>query len=224
MPPTDPSGTSLQRRMDLALLYPICLVMLLAAVTAYYVAAHFSRVVHDHWLSDSVNSLAEAIATGPDGAQLELDERARALIVRDAEDRTWYRLVSPTRGTIGGSNEVPLAKGTDDVDSVGATRLFESRIDGERVRVASLNLAAARFGEPLTLLVAETMHKRTRTAREIVTAVLVPQMLLTALAIGLLLRAVRRTVRPLKTVAARLSAQSHLGQDPVSVPGAPGEV
>src|SRR3954468_9247455 len=149
MSPTDSSGTSLQRRMDLALLYPICLVMVLAAVSAYYVAAHFSRVVHDHWLSDSVNSLAEAIAPGPNGAQLELDERARALIVWDAEDRTWYRLVSPTRGTIGGSNDVPMVTAASDPDTVGGTRLFESRIAGERVRVASLDLSAARYGEPL---------------------------------------------------------------------------
>src|SRR3569833_883406 len=132
MPPTDPSGTSLQRRMDLALLYPICLVMLLAAVTAYYVAAHFSRVVHDHWLSDSVNSLAEAIAPGPNGAQLELDERARALIVWDAEDRTWYRLVSPTRGTIGGANEVPLVLFAVVFVLVGASRLFVCRFVGVR--------------------------------------------------------------------------------------------
>jgi len=224
MSPTDPSGTSLQRRMDIALLYPICLVMVLAAVSAYYVAAHFSRVVHDHWLTDSVNSLAEAIAPGPSGARLELDERERALIVWDAEDRTWYRLVSPSRGTISGSNDVPIASDADDVVSVGGTRLFESRIAGERVRVASLNLPAARYGEPLTLLVAETVHKRNRTAREIAAAVLVPQLLLTALAIGLLLRAVRRTVRPLKVVAARLSAQSHSSLDPVPFTGAPIEV
>ena len=224
MSPTEPSGTSLQRRMDLALLYPICLVMVLAAVSAYYVAAHFSRVVHDHWLSDSVNSLAEAIAPGPNGAELELNERVRALIVWDAEDRTWYRLVSPTRGTIGGSNDVPTETAADDTASVGATRLFESRINGDPVRVASLNLPAARYGEPLTLLVAETMRKRTRTAREIVTAVLLPQLLLTALAITLLLRAVRRTVRPLKTVAAQLSAQSHSSLHPVPFTGAPIEV
>lgn len=224
MPPTELSGTSLQRRMDLALLYPICLVMVLAAVSTYYVAAHFSRVVHDHWLTDSVNSLAEAIAPGPKGAQLELDERERALIVWDAEDRTWYRLDSPTRGTIDGSTDVPTLTDAHDVDSVGETRLFEAQIDGERVRVASLDLPAARYGEPLTLLVAETMHKRTRTAREIATAVLLPLLLLTVLAIGLLLRAVRRTVRPLKTVAARLSAQSHSSLDPVPFAGAPIEV
>ena len=224
MPPTELSGSSLQRRMDLALLYPICLVMVLAAVSAYYVAAHFSRVVHDHWLSDSVNSLAEAIAPGPNGALVELDERERALIVWDAEDRTWYRLISPTRGTIDGSNDVPTITSATDVVSVGSTRLFESEINGERVRVASLDLPAARYGEPLTLLVAETVHKRTRTAREIVTALLVPQLMLTALAIALLLRAVRRTVRPLNTVAARLSAQSHSSLDPVPLEGAPLEV
>ena len=224
MSPAEVSGTSLQRRMDLALLYPICLVMVLAAVSAYYLAVHFSRVVHDHWLSDSVNSLAQAIAPGPDGAHLDLDEHARALIGWDAEDRIWYRLVSPTRGTIGGSNDVPLVTAADDPDMVGVTRLSESRIGGERVRVASLDLPSARYGEPLTLLMAETVRKRTRTAREIATAVLVPQLLLTVLAIGLLLRAVHRTVRPLQTVAARLSAQSHSSLDPVPLASAPLEV
>ncbi|MEJ0038703.1 MAG: sensor histidine kinase [Gammaproteobacteria bacterium] len=224
MSPTEISGTSLQRRMDLALLYPICLVMVLAAVTAYYVAVHFSRVVHDHWLSDSANSIAQAIAPSPDGARLDLDERARALVGWDAEDHIWYRLVSPTRGTVGGTGEVPLVTAADNPDSIGGTRLFESQIEGERVRVASLDLPAARYGEPLTLLVAETVHKRTRTAREIATAVLLPQLLLTALAIALLLRAVHRTVRPLQTVAARLSAQSHSSLDPVPLTGAPIEV
>src|SRR5689334_16846878 len=153
MPATEVSSTSLQRRMDLALLYPICLVMVLAAASAYYLAVHFSRVVHDHWLSDSVNSLAQAIARGPTGAQLELDERARAFIGWDAEDRTWYRLVSPTRGTLGGSKEVPLPTAADDPIAVNGTRMFESSIGGERVRVASLDLPAARYGEPLTLIV-----------------------------------------------------------------------
>ena len=224
MPATDVSTTSLQRRMDLALLYPICIVMLLAAVSTYYLAVHFSRVVHDHWLSDSVNSLAQTIAPGPNGAHLELDQQARALIGWDAEDRTWYRLVSPTRGTIGGSSDVPLVTPAVDLDTIGGTRLFESRIGEDHVRVASLDLSPARYGEPLTLLVAETERKRTRTAREIAVAVLVPQLLLTALAIGLVMRAVHRTVRPLTTVAARLSAQSHSSLDPVPLEGAPLEV
>jgi two-component system sensor histidine kinase TctE len=224
MPPTEVASTSLQRRMDLALLYPICLVMLLAAASAYYLAVHFSRVVHDHWLSDSVNSLAQAIAPGPEGARLDLNERARALIGWDAEDRTWYRLVSPTRGTVGGSTEVPLPTAADEPISVNGTRMFEGSIDGERVRVATLELPVARYGEPLTLIVAETVRKRTRTAREIAAAVLLPQLFLTVLAIGLLLRAVHRTVRPLQTVAARLSAQSYASLDPVPLAGAPLEV
>src|SRR5206468_3836178 len=130
MPAAEVSSTSLQRRMDLALLYPICLVMLLAAVSTYYLAAHFTRQVHDHWLSDSVNSLAQAIARAPNGAHLDLDDRAVKLIGWDAEDTTWYRLVSPTRGTVGGSNDVPLVTGADDPDTVNGTRLFESRIGG----------------------------------------------------------------------------------------------
>ncbi len=216
---------SLQRRMDIALLYPICLVMVLAAISAYYVAAHFSRVVHDHWLTDSVNSLAEAIAARPQRRTTRA-RRARACAHR-VGCRGSHRGIGSSHRRAEPSAVPTMFRSltdADDVVSVGGTRLFESRIDGERVRVASLNLPAARYGEPLTLLVAETVHKRTRTAREIAAAVLVPQLLLTALAIGLLLRAVRRTVRPLKVVAARLSAQSHSSLDPVPFTGAPVEV
>ena len=211
--------------MDLALLLPLGAVMLLAAAIAYSLAAHFSRVVHDQWLSDSVNSLAQAIVPGPGGARLELDDRARALFGWDAEDRTWFRLESPSRGTLGGSAEVPLHPAIADAfDPVGDTRIFDGRIGGERTRIARLSLPAARYGENLQLLVAETVRKRSRTAREIAVAVLIPQLVLSGLALLLLSRAVHRTVQPLRQLADQLNVQSHASLAPLPVTGAPVEV
>ncbi len=218
----DPSGRSLQRRMDAALLVPLCAIMVLAAIISYYLAAHFARIVHDRWLSDSVNSLAQVISSGPRGVELDLNGPARALFGWDAEDRTWFRLLSPTRGTIAGSTKVPVAGAAD--DAFGDTRLFDTTIDGERVRVARLDLPPAQYGEALQLLVAETVRKRARTAREIAIAVFIPQVLLSALAVFLLLRAVRRTVHPVERLAAQLNAQSHLSLDPLPLAGAPREV
>ena len=219
---TDSSGRSIQRRMDAALLVPLGAIMVLAAIISFYLATHFARVVHDRWLSDSVNSLAQVVSSGPRGVQLDLNESARALFGWDAEDRTWFRLVSPTRGTIAGSTNVPDAGAAD--EAMGDTRLFDTSIDGERVRVARLDLPPAHYGEALQLFVAETVRKRARTAREIGIAVFIPQALLSALAVFLLLRAVRRTVRPVERLAAQLNAQSHLSLDPLPLAGAPREV
>jgi two-component system sensor histidine kinase TctE len=224
VPELDAQGRSLQRRIDTALLYPLGAVMLLAAGIAYYLAVHFSRVVHDHWLSDSVNSLVQVVARGPGGPELDLDDRARALFGWDAEDKTWFRLVSREHGTIGGSADVPIDSAATSFDSIGETRLFDGRIGGERVRVASLDLPAKQYGDGLKLLVAETVRKRARTAREIGIAVLIPQLLLTALAVALLLRAVHRTVRPFRQLAAQLGTQSHSSLNPLPLRGAPLEV
>jgi len=222
MRPVDCAARSLRRRMDLALLFPLCAILALAAIIAYYLAAHFSRVVHDRWLSDSVNSLAQVVSRGPQGVRLDLSGSARALFAWDAEDRTWLRLLSLSRGTLAGAPNVPV-KGSA-YAAIGDTRLFDARIDGEPVRVARLELPAARYGEPLVLEVAETVRKRTRTAREIATAVLIPQSLLSALAVLMLLRAVRRTMHPLEKLAGALNAQTHLSLDPLALDDAPLEV
>jgi len=221
-PDSNPLARSLRRRMTIAILLPLAAILVLAAILAYYLASHFTRVVHDRWLSDSVNSLAQAVSRQPGSARLELSEPARRLVAWDAEDRTWLRLDAASGGLITGSRLIPLSG--PGVDTIGATRLFDGEIDGERVRVARLDLPAAEYGEALTLAVAETVRKRSRTAREIAIAVVVPESLLAALAVWLILTAVTRTVHPLEDLAARLNAQSHLSLDALPLEGVPIEV
>jgi len=213
---------SLQRRLYTALIVPLCAILVLSSATAYYLAVRFAREVHDRWLSDSVNSLAQIVERGPAGAKLEMSESVGRLFRWDAEDQTWFRLVSPLRGTVAGSPEVPLSGAGAAV--VGNTVLFDAQIGARPVRVVRLALPPDRFGEAAVLVVAETVYKRARTAREIAVAMLVPQALLAVFAAALLMQAVRRTVVPLEVLAARLSSQSHTSLDPLPLAATPSEL
>jgi two-component system, OmpR family, sensor histidine kinase TctE len=213
---------SLQRKMQLALILPLCLILALSSALALFLTMHFVRVVHDRWLDDSVNSLAEVIVSGPTGASLELSEATGKVFRWDAQDLTWYRLESPTRGTIAGSRFVPLAGKS--YDRAGSSLAYDGVIEGQPVRVARLDLPVARFGEPLSLAVAETVRKRTHAAHEVAWAVLAPQALLAIVAALLLLATVKRTIQPLQVMASRLNAQSLLSLDPLPLADTPPEV
>jgi two-component system sensor histidine kinase TctE len=203
-------------------LLPWCAILLSSAGIAYAIADHFVRVVHDRWLSDAVNSLAQLTEAGPDGVRLVMSDAAARLAQWDAEDRSWFRLESQRRGAVAGSADVPLSG--DRADAVGDTVLYDARIGGERVRVARIALSGSRVGEAAQLLVAETTRKRARTTQEIVFTLLVPEALLAALASALMVRAVRRSVDPLGALAAQLNARSHAGFAALPVRDAPLEV
>ena len=222
MPQPERGRLSLRRQLFRALVLPWLAILLCSASIAYAIADHFARVVHDRWLSDSVNSLAQITERGPDGAQLVLTDAAARLAQWDAEDQSWFRLVSSHRGTVAGSAAVPLDG--DARDTIGNSELYDARIDGQPVRVARLALPEARVGEPAQLLVAETTRKRARTTEQIVLTVLAPEALLAVLASALMVRAVRRSVDPLGELAAHLNAQSHAGFAALPVDDAPLEV
>ena len=213
---------SLRRRLYTALVLPLCIILGLSSAVAYDLAVRFAREVHDRWLSDSVNSLAQIVERGPAGAKLEMSEAVGRLFRWDAEDQTWFRLDSSLRGTIAGAPEVPLNGNANAV--VGNTVLYDALVGAQPARVARLVLPAERFGEASVLIVAETVHKRARTTREIVVAMLVPQALLAVCAALLLMQAVRRTVVPLERLSARLSTQSHNSLDPLPLAETPSEL
>jgi two-component system sensor histidine kinase TctE len=89
-------------------------------------------------------------------------------------------------------------------------------MDGEDVRIAEIQLPAAQYGEVVTIEVAETTGKRQGLAQAILAATLVPQILLIVVAAAAVRRAVRRSLAPLDTIAARLEASrpEHLAPIP----------
>jgi two-component system sensor histidine kinase TctE len=83
----------------------------------------------------------------------------------------------------------------------------------------------ARVGDGAPLVrVAETLNKRDELAREMLASLLLPQLLLIAVAVFVVWRGVDRGLAPLKSLQRAIAARSHLDRSPVSEAGVPDEV
>src|SRR5450755_205898 len=95
---------SLRRRMYLALSVPWGAILVLASISAYYVASSAAREVHDRWLSDAVNTLAQ-LEIMPSVEPLQLTQLTGRIVLWDADDQTWFRVVSTSGETLAGSSD-----------------------------------------------------------------------------------------------------------------------
>lgn len=216
---------SLRRRFLRLLLAPLLVLFLLGGLACYAFAVHYANTVYDGWLFDSVKSLALVVERTDRGVTLDLPQSALRLFVWDVADTTYYRVIGSRSGFIAGRRDFPVMPQDVGalVDYQGAG-LFDGTIDGEPVRVASLQLPLEQYGENVTVQVAETENKRRKLAREILASVLLPQVVLIGAAALMLWFGIRRGLAPLGSLAERLQAQDHRRLQPLSGDDVPLEV
>jgi two-component system, OmpR family, sensor histidine kinase TctE len=213
-----PSG-SLRFGLLLRLASVLFVLLTLDALACYYTALHFANLVYDRWLVDSNHSLATAVHAQDGRVAIDLPRPALDVFQFDEVDTTYYRVDSDKQGFISGENRLrPLTQ----VQS-GAVRLGDSQIGGRRVRVVSIRLPGRIANDVVTVSVAETLIKRSTLTREIVLAMIAPQIALLAAGITLAWINVNRGLKPLTDLATVLEARDHNNLAPVSEAGLPKE-
>ncbi len=241
-----PPASSLRGRLSLALVGPLIVLFLLGGAAALGLAQFFANSVYDGWLFDSVNSLAQEVDASPHGPLVDMPASTERLFEWDVADRTYFRVAGERHGLIAGRADLPQANG--DVDPYGGTLiadlladikarllrstpiagrgalLYDAKLDGKEVRIASLELPAAAYGEIVHVQVAETTRKRRALARAILLSTLLPQLVLIVVAAATIRRAVIHGLSPLRAVAARVQARSHRELHPIADAGVPEEV
>ena len=219
------TAESLRRRFLRLLLAPLLVLFAIGGGACYAFALYYANTVYDGWLFDSAKSLALVVERTDQGVILDLPQSAVRLFVWDVADTTYYQVSGSRSGFIAGSSDFPAMpkQAGDAVDYQGA-HLFNGLIDGNVVRVATLQLPADRFGEIVTVQVAETQNKRRKLAREILASVLLPQIVLISAAALMLWFGIRGGLAPLGTLAERLQAQDHRRPQPIAVDDVPLEV
>ena len=219
------TAESLRRRFLRLLLAPLLVLFAIGGGACYAFALYYANTVYDGWLFDSAKSLALVVERTDQGLILDLPQSAVRLFVWDVADTTYYRVSGSHSGFIAGRRDFPAMpdKANDAVDYQGA-HLFNALIDGSVVRVATLQLPADRYGETVTVQVAETQNKRKKLAREILASVLLPQIVLISAAALMLWFGIRGGLAPLGTLAERLQAQDHRRPQPITVDDVPLEV
>ncbi len=215
---------SLRRRLLRLLLAPLLVLFGIGGAGCYAFSLHYANTVYDGWLFDSVKSLALAVVRTDHGVILDLPQSALRLFEWDVVDTTYYQVSGSRSGFIAGHQQMPAAAGPSSIVDYQGARLFDGIIDGAPVRIATLLLPAAEYGETVTVQVAETQGKRRTLAREILAGVLLPQLVLIGTAAVLLWFGIRVGLAPLGRLAERLQAQDHRRPQPVTADDVPYEI
>jgi two-component system sensor histidine kinase TctE len=211
----------LQRKLLAWLLGPLAVLLVLDTAIAYWNSVRFSDLAYDRALIEIGREIALHVRTEPDGQRLELSEAAGKVLLQDPDDLVFYRVIGADGHALGGNAEMAPPTG-----SSAAPRFHRTEVGGQPVRmmVARLPAGSVNGASSVTVQVAETLHKRTRFAWEMVANVVVPQVLLIVMATVVVWFGVSRGLEPLQRLRRAVSDRSHLDLSPIDTHAVPGEV
>lgn len=207
---------SLRGRLLLWLMPPVLAVVVISSLGSNAIALRVANDAYDMGLFDGAKSLAEQIRVDGDGSpRLELPKAAEEIIRYDPYDRIYYRVLAASGETIAGRGDVPLpvqAPAPDD-----PARYYDASVDGVPVRVCAYAVRDARDRTLATVLVAETLTKRTSLARSLLLAnVLAPLAALVVVMVVIVWFGIGRGLRPLRDLTEALERR---GADDLSAIG-----
>lgn len=156
--------------------------------------------------------------------RLDLSEAAAKVLLTDGQDELFFRVDAPDGSLLGGDEALPPAR--DATRRRPAPRYYGDELHGQPVRMIAASMPiAATPGAPLVhVLVAETLHKRTRLAWEMVASTVLPQLLLIVMATAVVWFGVSRGLEPLQRLRRAVGHRSHLDLSPINTADVPGEV
>ena len=212
----------LQRKLLAWLLGPLALLLVLDTGVAYWNSVRFSDLAYDRALYELGREIALHVRAEAEGPRLDLSDAAGNVLLQDPEDLIFYRVFGADGRTLGGNATMAAVPGHGDV----APRFFGTEVDGKPVRmmVARMSAGSVNGTSTVTVQVAETLHKRTRFAFEMVANVVLPQLLLIVMATLVVWFGVSRGLGPLKRLRRAVSDRSHLDLSPIDTHDVPGEV
>ncbi|OIR07085.1 swarming motility regulation sensor protein RssA [mine drainage metagenome] len=214
------SQTSLSDDLLLRLLVPMFGVLLVTGALSFVLALRFDRVIYDRYLLETARDVAHQVRVVDGRPAIALPRAAVEMLEWDGEDRIHYQVYSRRLGIIAGDPNLPKPA----FGERAALPVFDDEtLLGEEVRAVSLPVVGLAVDDQVTVRVAETRHERVRTAGNIATAVLLPQLLLIALAVLAIWGGVKAGLAPLERLARAVDARARDDPTPLPIEGVPRE-
>ena len=207
------AGRSLRAHLLRLLLPPIAALLAVGAVVAYYPSIEPATQAYDQALVDIGIALGSHIRIGPSEYRFELPGAVEQVLRTDRFDSIYYRVISPAGLEIAGDAALPAPPG----DLMAHNTVY----NGENVRVVSVQTPCGRSA--CTVLVAETMVKRSRLARDILLQSLFPELLIALATLVIVWFGVKRGLQPLARLSDEIKARSAGDLRPIDAAGAPEE-
>ena len=211
------------------LVVPLIALLAADAAVSYLLANRVAQDAQDKALREIARDLALQVRRDAAGALvLELPEAARRMLLDDPEDRIVYEVLDAQGRRVAGQAVDPAPphgrSGLAARPGRQGELLYDTALDGSPARAVQWPLLDAPGAPGALLRVAETRQQRDATARAILAAVVLPQMLLIALAAGIVRFGVNRGLRPLQDLQRAVAERSHKDLSPIDDTRVPGEV
>ncbi|HKP65516.1 MAG TPA: sensor histidine kinase N-terminal domain-containing protein, partial [Casimicrobiaceae bacterium] len=197
-----PGTRTLRSQLLRWLLVPLSLLFIVDAIGSYFLARHLSNDVYDGELMEIARELNLHVKVADAKPKFDLEADAERTLLLDQYDDVFYAVRAADGSLLAG--DVELSPG----HSSAAPQAYDGIAHGQSVRVAQIR--ANHGNAPFTIQVAETLVKRHMLANEMLIGVILPQLLLIAIAGGVLWAGVARGLAPLRALQQAVAARSHL--------------
>jgi two-component system sensor histidine kinase TctE len=179
----------------------------------------------DQSLTQSVRSLARQVKPFGSGLLVDFPKAAQDILEQDPKDRLSYMVSSPPGSFLLGNGKLPDPP-ADLVIANNEPVLYNVELDKRPMRVASIDLS---FGDGPTqqrmrVQVAKSLSVQQAIARELVSDVLFPLLLMGAVLSFLVYAGIGRGLAPLQRLEAQLAHRSAAALSPIEMTEAPEEV
>jgi two-component system, OmpR family, sensor histidine kinase TctE len=219
------------------MLAPLLVLWPLSLGLTWVVAQAIASRPFDRDLADVARALARqvqlqtvitATSANPAPARAELERIARLLARDDDDDRTYFQLLGRRGELLAGEAVLAVPGEEPPSGSEGGLRFRDDVVGDEPVRVAYLWLApagaAGSNNNQALVQVAQTLHKRSQLATEIIKGVIVPQFVILPLAVVLVWLALARGIRPLAELQQRIRQRKNTDLSAIAEGDVPEEV
>ena len=208
------------RRLLLIWLLPAMLALVAAGgLMAYGIALRSATWAYDRALLDTSLALSGQIHIVSGHPVLNLPSQAQEILLTDRYDNVFYEVIGPQGESVAGHRGIP--RPPQQLPEDGRI-YYDGWFHDREVRVAALFVL--REGIPLLILAAETQTKRDNLVQEILTSMLLPELLLVAATLGLGWLGIRHGLKPVEDLREQLSQRSHHDLSAVSSDRVPREI
>jgi two-component system, OmpR family, sensor histidine kinase TctE len=207
------------------LVIPLLGLLLVGTFLMYKLSSDLATDAYDKSLLDSVYEVSSFVAANESGKiVVDLQPQALKMLKDNPKDKVFYQVLDEKGKIIAGDDELPAPDLNERVDSKSA-EFRDDTVNGEDVRIASVNFPVpGQKDQAVFIQVAETMNGRDQIAEEILTGVVVPQLVIIGLSALVVWFGVARGLRPLTSVRDAVASRTPTDLRPIALDNVPKEV
>lgn len=216
--PGNAAALSLRQRLLLTILTPLMVVLTISVFFDYRLAKGTADVAFDQGLADAALDIASHIKAGDSKLSVELSVDAEALLRSDASDKIYFAVRDGAGQLLAGDADLPVLP----MASADERKFGDSRFRGDPVRAVVQRIDAPL--REITVTVAETRTKRNHASRRILTAMIMPNLIVILAAFVAVYLGVRKGLAPLAEVEREIAKRSPRDLRQINAASSPREV